>query len=68
MDFYIELLNQRIRAEEYEYALVYALAVLGRGRDRWWDVESYPPILSKVIKISRFMVLHKALRLDPHAE
>jgi len=68
MDFCIELLNDRIRAEEYECALICALAVLGRGRDRWRDAESYPPILSKMIKISRFMVLHKALRLDPHAE
>lgn len=68
MDFCIELLNQQIRAEEYECALVCALAVLGRGRDRWRDAESYPPILSKMIKISRFMVLHKALRLDPNAE
>jgi hypothetical protein len=68
MDFCIELLNQRISAEEYECALVCALAVLGRGRDRWRDAESYPPILSKMIKISRFMVLHKALRLDPNAD
>src|SRR5699024_7449514 len=28
---------------------------------------SYPPILSKIIKISRFMVVHKAMRLDPTA-
>ncbi|KAJ5609933.1 hypothetical protein N7510_006652 [Penicillium lagena] len=68
MDFCIELLNQRIGAEEYECALVCALAVLGQGRDRWRDAESYPPILSKMIKISRFMVLHKSLRLDPRAE
>ncbi|CAL5865802.1 uncharacterized protein PFLUO_LOCUS8 [Penicillium psychrofluorescens] len=68
MDFCIELLNQRVGAKEYECALVCALAVLGRGRDRWRDAESYPPILSKMIKIGRFMVLHKALRLDPHAE
>lgn len=42
--------------------------MLGHGRDRWRDAESYPPILSKMIKISRFMILHKALRLDPNAE
>jgi superfamily II DNA or RNA helicase len=68
MDFCIELLNQRVGAEEYECALVCALAVLGRSRDGWQTVESYPPILSKIIKIARFMVLHKALRLDPHAD
>ncbi|KAJ5602289.1 hypothetical protein N7510_011823 [Penicillium lagena] len=68
MDFCIELLNQRASAEEYECALICALAVLGQGRDRWRDADSYPPILSKTIKISRFMVLHKALRLDPNAK
>ncbi|RHZ43061.1 uncharacterized protein CDV56_100768 [Aspergillus thermomutatus] len=32
----------------------------------WRDPESYPPILSKVIKITRFMVVQKALWMDPH--
>ena len=68
MDFCIELLNQSVNVDEYECALVCALAVLGQGRDHWLDAESYPPILSKMIKIGRFMVLHKALRMDPHAD
>jgi hypothetical protein len=67
LDFCMELLNQRIQVEEYECALICALAVLGRGENRWRDPESYPPILSKVIKITRFMVVHKAMRLDPNA-
>lgn len=67
MDFCIELLNQRIQVEDYECALVCALAVLGRGEGGWRDAESYPPILSKIVKISRFMVVHKAMRLDPKA-
>src|SRR5699024_9503700 len=64
LDFCIELLNQRIQVEDYECALVCALAVLGRGEGGWRDAESYPPILSKIIRISRFMVVHKAMRLD----
>lgn len=67
MDFYLQLLNQRVGAEEYQCALICALAVLGCSRDGWQTPESYPPILSKMIKIARFMVLHKALGLDPHA-
>jgi hypothetical protein len=54
--------------EDYESALIYAMAVLGRGEAGWRTAESYPPILSKVIKIARFMVVHKALKLDPTAE
>ena len=26
---------------------------------------NYPPKISSIIKIARFMVLHKAMRLDP---
>ena len=67
LDFCIELLNQRIQVEDYECALICALAVLGRGEHGWRDAESYPPILSKIVKIGRFMVVHKAMRLDPEA-
>jgi hypothetical protein len=61
LDFCIELLNQRIRVDEYECAFIYALAVIGRGKTGWRTPESYPPILSKVIKVARFMVVNKAL-------
>ncbi|KKZ66220.1 hypothetical protein EMCG_08056 [[Emmonsia] crescens] len=67
LDFCIELLNQRVQVEDYECALVDALAVLGRGEYGWRDAESYPPILSRIIKVARFMVVHKALRLDANA-
>ncbi|KAJ5211420.1 hypothetical protein N7472_001559 [Penicillium cf. griseofulvum] len=32
------------------------------------DTDSYPPILSKILKIARFIVLHKAVRLDPYVD
>ena len=71
MDFVIELLNQRIQSSEYECALVCALAVLGvsdhDGGRPWKDPHSYPPILSSMIKISRFVIVHKAYLLDPDA-
>ncbi|EDN04935.1 predicted protein [Histoplasma mississippiense (nom. inval.)] len=43
------------------------VAVLGRGEYGWCDAESYPPMLSRIIKVARFMVVHKALRLDANA-
>ncbi|KAJ6080557.1 hypothetical protein N7467_010310 [Penicillium canescens] len=66
--FRIELLNHRIKVEDYENTLVCATAVLGRGETGWRTAESYPPILSKLIKVARFMVVHKALKLDSTAE
>jgi hypothetical protein len=68
LNFCIELLNHRIKVEDYESALICATAVLGRGEAGWRTAESYPPILSKLIKIARFMVVHKALKLDSTAE
>jgi hypothetical protein len=45
LDFCMELLNQRTRVEDYECALICALAVQGRGEAGWRDADSYPPIL-----------------------
>jgi hypothetical protein len=40
--------------------------VLGVKEDGWKGPEQYPPILSAVIKIARFMVVQKGLELaDP---
>ncbi|KAA8651125.1 uncharacterized protein ATNIH1004_000003 [Aspergillus tanneri] len=61
----IKLMNQTYHAQEYESVLICAMAVLGRGEFGWQDAESYPPILSRVIKIARFMIVQKALWLDP---
>jgi hypothetical protein len=52
LEFCIELLNQRHRSHEYESILVCAMAVLGQGETGWRDPESYPPILSRVIKVA----------------
>ena len=45
--------------------MVCALAVLGlkktRGSWAWRGVDDYPPILSKVIKVARFMVIQSAV-------
>jgi hypothetical protein len=57
LEFCVELLNQRHRTHEYESVLVCAMAVQGWGEARWRDPDSYPPILSRVIKVARFMVV-----------
>jgi hypothetical protein len=43
---------------------VCALAVLGVKKDGWKGAEQYPPILSAVIKVARFMVVQQALELS----
>jgi hypothetical protein len=57
------LLNHRITRREYDSPLVCALAVLGVKEDGWKGLEQYPPILSAVIKIARFMLVQQGLEL-----
>jgi hypothetical protein len=63
LDFCVELLNIEIEFTEYESALVCALAVLGVSETGWRGPDTYPPILSAVIKCARFMVVQKAVRI-----
>ena len=63
--FCIELLNQIYHAQEYENILICTMAVLGCGEFGWRDPESYLPILLRMIKVARFMVVQQALWLDP---
>lgn len=60
LSFCIALLDQQQIHHDYESAMVCALAVLGVKDTGWKGVDQYPPILSKVIKIARFMVVHRA--------
>lgn len=70
LDFCVELLNQKIHNREYEMPLVCASAVLGihptQGGFR--DPESYPPILSRIIKIAHFIVVEKAVQIARPAD
>jgi superfamily II DNA helicase RecQ len=61
LQFCISLLDYKITQREYESVLVCALAVLGVTREGWMGVSDYPPILSAVIKVSRFLVIQHAL-------
>jgi RecQ family ATP-dependent DNA helicase len=64
LEFCIALLSQSIMRKEYDSPLVCALAVLGVKEDGWKGAEQYPPILSAVIKVARFMVVQQALELS----
>ena len=60
LDFCVELLNMEMEFDEYESVVVCALAVLGVSEMGWRGPNSYPPILSSVVKCARFMVVQKA--------
>ncbi|CAN9275283.1 unnamed protein product [Alternaria alternata] len=64
LEFCIALLNQKITRKEYDSPLVCALAVLGVKENGWKGPEQYPPVLSAVIKVARFMVVQQALELS----
>jgi hypothetical protein len=55
---------QSITRKKYDSPLVCALAVLGVKEDSWKGPKQYPPILSAVIKVARFMVVQQALELS----
>jgi hypothetical protein len=66
LGFCIALMDQRIMRREYDSPLVCALAVLGVKEEGWKGAEQYPPILSAMIKVARFMVVQQGSELaDP---
>ena len=62
------LLRQRITREEYDSALVYALAVLGVKENGWRGPDASLPILSDMVKVSRFLVVQQGLELEANVE
>jgi len=60
LQFCMALLDQRNIDHDYDGAFVCGLAVLGVKEVGWKGVDTYPPILSKLIKIARFMVVQQA--------
>lgn len=59
--FVITLLDQQQGRHEYQCALTCASAVLGISEDSYLGADRYPPILSRIIKFSRFMVIQAAI-------
>jgi hypothetical protein len=58
--FCMMLLDQRNIDYDHDSAIICSLAVLGVQEVGWKGVDKYPPILSKLIKIARFMVVQQA--------
>ena len=59
LSFCIELLNQTIHNREYDMALVCGLAALGvnPSGQGFRGADTYPSILSAVIKVAHFMIV-----------
>jgi len=64
LNFGLALLNDHIMRKKYDSSLVCALAMLGVKGNGWMDASNYPPILSAMIKISRFMVIQQGLEMN----
>ena len=58
--FCIALLARRCRGHEYELPIVCAMAVLAVKPQGWRSASEYPPIMSHIIKMNRFMVIQMA--------
>jgi hypothetical protein len=63
LDFCIKLLNQWVVQREYDSAIVCAMAVLGLQERGWRTPKDYPPMLSSIVKVARFMIIQKAIEL-----
>jgi len=57
LDFSLSLLDHISSRDEYDLPFIGALAVLGLDRNGFRGPDSYPSILSSILKISRFLVL-----------
>ncbi|KAL6717725.1 hypothetical protein ACLMJK_005640 [Lecanora helva] len=66
LSFLLSLLDRKSDEDEYELPLVDALAVLGLEENGFRGPDSYPSILSSILKISKFLVLRFAF--EPRLE
>lgn len=62
LEFCIAILDQKSVNQDYDSAMICATAVLGVKEEGWKGTDQYPPILSKLIKIARFLVIQKAFK------
>ena len=55
--FCIALLARKAMGDEYGLPLICAMAVLGVKGDKWATPENYPPVMSRIIKVAKFMLI-----------
>ena len=65
LSFCLSLLQHQIRTTEWESPFICALAILGVEERGWKDATVYSSILSALIKLSRFLVVHFVVREHP---
>ena len=58
--FCIALLARKCRGHEYELPMLCAMAVLAVKPQGWRSANEYPPIMSQIIKMARFMIIQMA--------
>ena len=58
--FCLALLARRCRGHEYELPMLCAMAVLAVKEQGWRNANEYPPIMSQIIKMARFMIIQMA--------
>ena len=61
----LALLERRARAQEYEMPMTCAMAVLAVKLQGWRTAHEYPPIMSHIIKMARFMIIQAAFEFAP---
>ena len=62
LDFCFSLLHHQVRTDEYESALIVALAVLGLTDVGFRTPQDYPSMLSGIMKTARFMMIQIIVR------
>ena len=60
--FCIALLARKCRGHEYELPMLCAMAILAVKPQGWRSANEYPPIMSHIIKMARFMIIQMAFQ------
>ncbi|KAL8685459.1 MAG: hypothetical protein Q9218_007746, partial [Villophora microphyllina] len=60
--FCIALLARKSHGSEYGMPLICAMAVLGMREGGWATPENYPPVMSRIIKVARFMLIQLVMQ------
>ena len=58
--FYLALLACRCRGHEYELPMIGTMSVLAIKPEGWRSASEYPPMISHIIKMARFIIIQMA--------
>ncbi len=60
--FCIALLARKNHDNEYRMLLICAMAVLSMREKGWATPDNYPPVMSRIIKVARFMLIQMIMQ------